>query len=127
MKVRFHTRSFAFFLLLLLVEIGIALYVHDGFVRPFVGDALVVVLMFYAIRTVVKTNERKLLFGVLGFAFCVEILQYFHIRDVLNIHNRILRIMIGGTFDVLDLLAYTAGAATVFLAHGMARSNPRSV
>jgi DNA integrity scanning protein DisA with diadenylate cyclase activity len=104
MKLRFHPKSFGIFLSVLLVEIGIALYVRDAFIRPFVGDVLVVVLMFYALACVLQTNLRKLMWGVLAFAFFVEILQYFHIRDVLHLQNRALRVMVGGTFDFMDFL-----------------------
>jgi len=116
MKLRFHPKSFGIFLAVLLVEIGIALYVRDAFIRPFVGDVLVVVLMFYALACVLQTNLRKLMWGVLAFAFFVEILQYFHIRDVLHLQNKALRVMVGGTFDFMDLLAYCTGAAAVFWA-----------
>jgi hypothetical protein len=36
---------FWIFLGLLLLEIGIALFVHDDFIRPYVGDVLVTVLL----------------------------------------------------------------------------------
>ena len=36
--------------ILLLIEVLIALYVHDAFVRPYIGDVLVVVVIYTFIR-----------------------------------------------------------------------------
>ena len=39
----------AIFAVLLLIEIGIGLFVHDDFLRPYVGDVLVTVLLCYGV------------------------------------------------------------------------------
>ena len=39
-------------LLLFLIELFIALFVHDTFVRPYFGDVLVVILLWCIIKTV---------------------------------------------------------------------------
>lgn len=40
----------AAFLLLLCVEVLIALYVHDDFIRPYIGDVLVVGVVYCFLR-----------------------------------------------------------------------------
>lgn len=42
--------------ILLLTEVLIALYVHDAFVRPYIGDVLVVIVIYTFIRIFV---DRK--------------------------------------------------------------------
>ena len=39
----------------------------------------------------------------------LEIAQYFGAVQILGIENKILKIIIGGTFDLTDLLCYAAG------------------
>lgn len=110
---------------LFLVELGIALFVHDRFIRPFVGDLLVVVLIFAACRTFVEASHPKLAFAVLLFAFSVEFAQYFEAIAWLGWeNNRLARVVLGATFDRSDLLAYALGALLVGLT-GRGRPNGR--
>jgi hypothetical protein len=100
---------------LFVVEIFIALFAHDRIVRPFVGDMLVVILIFTLCRTVVKVNYFRLALCVLIFSFAIEIGQYFNLISILGLqHNALARIVIGMTFDVHDLLAYGAGVLLIF-------------
>ena len=59
--------------LLFFVEIVIAIYVHDNFVRPFFGDVLVVVLLYALAQTVVLGRPVRVIAGVVGFAFFMEV------------------------------------------------------
>jgi len=50
------------------------------------------------------------------FAYLIELGQYFDLVSILKLENyTIARIVIGSTFDVLDLLAYTIGATFLAL------------
>ena len=93
------------FVVILVVEIIIGIYVRDNFVRPYMGDALVVVLIYCFIPLY-----------VLAFACFIEILQYFQLVDVLGISNRILRIALGSTFDLKDMVSYAGGYVFILLA-----------
>lgn len=100
--------------LLLAIEVFIALFIKDRFIRPFIGDVLVVILIYCLVRAFVKTGVNKTAIGVLLFAFTIEVLQYFHLVDRLGLsNNQIAAIAIGNTFDWKDLLAYTIGMAIV--------------
>jgi len=100
---------FAVFLLLLLAEVYIALYVHDSFVRPYLGDVLVVVVLYFFLRIFIPKDHIWLLGAIFLFAVLVEILQYFHLAELLGITNPVLRILLGSVFDVKDILCYGVG------------------
>ncbi|MEO0408134.1 MAG: DUF2809 domain-containing protein [Cyanobacteria bacterium P01_A01_bin.135] len=95
---------------LFLVEVVIALYVRDDFIRPYVGDVLVVILIYAVVRALFRVSIFPAALGVLLFAFGVEILQYFKIVEVLGLgSSAIARTVIGTTFVWEDFLAYTIG------------------
>ena len=97
-------------------EIIIGIYVRDNFVRPYMGDALVVVLIYCFIRIFIPNGLSQLPLYVLAFACFIEILQYFQLVDVLGISNRILRIALGSTFDLKDMVSYVGGYVFILLA-----------
>lgn len=93
-----------------IAEVFIALFVTDNFVRPLVGDALVVVLIYCFLRIFLNVNRLKVAVGVLLFAFTIETLQYFDYVKLLGLeNNRILSVAMGRTFEWLDFAAYFAG------------------
>lgn len=117
-------RPFYFFLalLLFLTEVLIALFMHDRFVRPYVGDFLVVILMYCFFRTFLKLPPVKLAIGVLLFAYALETAQYFHLVNRLGFQNQaVLRTVIGSSFEWSDMLAYTLGILAVLTAERMIR------
>jgi hypothetical protein len=97
-------------IILFLTEIGIALFFKDALVRPFVGDALVVVLIYCFFRVFLNITYWKLAFGVFLFACGIEILQYFDYVALLHLENyRIISIILGRTFEWMDFGAYFVG------------------
>ncbi len=102
--------SAAVFAALLCTEILIALFVHDSFVRPYLGDVLAVVCVYFLARTItVKT--RYISIPVTLFAFCVELVQITNLSEILP---KPLDIIVGGTFDFADMLCYLIGGAVCF-------------
>lgn len=110
MKWRFDLKSFIIFCIFFLIEVLIAKYVNDSIIRPYVGDILVVILIYYFIKAFIETKSLYIIIGTLLFAYLIEIGQYFHIADILGLENKILRIMIGSSFSWGDILCYTIGA-----------------
>lgn len=103
-------------LLLFVTEVLIALFVHDQFIRPYVGDFLVVILIYCFVKSFLNTRVVPTALGVLVFAYTVELLQYFRIVEVLGLqHSRAARIIIGSAFEWQDMLAYTMGILIVVL------------
>lgn len=99
------------FAFLLVTEILIGAYA-TGWVRYYLGDVLVVILLYALARTVSPEKTAKwyvLPTGILIFAFIVEFLQLWGFCDRFGITNRLLRIIIGTGFSVVDLLCYAAG------------------
>ncbi len=103
------------FLILLIVEIAIAVFHFHPFVRGFLGDVLVVLLLFSFLKLFFSIASEKLAIGILLFAFTVELLQFFDLVETLNIQSKLLRIVLGSVFDWWDLLAYTVGTVIIFV------------
>ena len=102
-------------LVILLVEICIALFVRDRFIRPFIGDLLVVVLLYFSFRAVLKSKASAVAIGVFIFAVGIELLQFFQLAEILGLEkNGIAHVILGSTFDWLDILAYTLGIILVY-------------
>ena len=93
--------------LLLAIEIIIAVYVHDSFVRPFFGDFLAVIFVYCGLRIFME-NSIKTAIGSLGIAYLIETLQYFKFIEITGlIKYKVLAILIGNSFSWYDILAYT--------------------
>ena len=104
------------FFLLLLIEISIAKYVQDDFVRPYLGDFLVVILLYCFLMSVSKLRVRKGLIIVLFFSFAVEFFQLIDIEKILQFQpSEIFMIVLGSSFSVWDLLAYSLGIIFCYL------------
>ncbi|MBQ8800342.1 MAG: DUF2809 domain-containing protein [Lachnospiraceae bacterium] len=109
-------------LLLFGIELLIALFVHDDFIRPYVGDVLVVVLLYTFVRIFIPEKVRWLPLYIFLFAAGVEVLQYVRIAEVLGLSdNRILSVVIGSVFDVKDIVCYGVGCGLLFVYEGVKR------
>ena len=105
----------AIFCGLLAVEVCIALFVHDAFVRPYVGDMLVTLLLCCMCRVILPDKIRLLPVFVFLFAACVEIGQYFDVVALMGLtDNRLLSIALGRTFSWMDLVCYAIGCVVAF-------------
>jgi len=112
----FNLRYFLLAVLLFIIEVLIALYVHDAIIRPYIGDLLVVILLYCFVRAFVKVNTVPAAIGVLVFSFIIEVLQYFRLVALLGLgHSTLARIVIGSSFEWIDLIAYTAGVGIVLV------------
>jgi hypothetical protein len=110
----FERRYFQLTLILFAIEVVIAIFIRDRFIRPFVGDVLVVILIYCFVKSFVKLAAERVAGAVLIFAGSIEILPYFQLVDRLGLQdNRIAQIAIGATFDWMDLVAYAMGTAIV--------------
>jgi len=110
MKNRKRISFAAAAVVLIAVEVLIALFVNDSFIRPYVGDMLVVVVIWALARVALPERVRLLPLFVFIFAAGVELLQYFDIVALLGLEdNRFMSILIGSTFDIKDIICYAAG------------------
>lgn len=101
-------------LILLAIEVLIALFVRDTFVRPYVGDALAVAFVYCALRAATPLHLWPALAISYAIACAIEAAQYFHLLDYLGLaRNTIARTVLGYGFELADFAAYAAGAAGV--------------
>lgn len=108
-----------------LIEVAIALWVHDSLIRPHGGDALAVVLVYLGLRAVTPVGPKSGAAIALGIAFAVEAAQWIGLAAMLGLRpHTISETMLGSSFDMGDLIAYCLGALAI-LAVEAARSRYR--
>lgn len=101
---------------LIVVEVLIALFVHDKFVRPYVGDVLVVIALYTFVRIFIPRKVFLLPVYIFVFAAGVEVLQLFHIVEILGVENNtFMRTLIGSVFDLKDVICYLIGCTILQL------------
>lgn len=107
-------------IILLVIEVVIALFVHDKFVRPYIGDVLVIVVIYTFLRILFPKGIKLLPLYVFLFAAGVEVLQYFHIIELLGLSdNRFFSVLIGSVFDIKDIVCYGIGCVVVVIVEKM--------
>jgi Protein of unknown function (DUF2809) len=122
----FNLKYLLLTIILFLVELAIALFVKDTVIRPFIGDVLVVCLIYCFLRIFLQFEYWKIAFGVLLFAFTIEILQYFDYVKLLGLeNNRILSVAMGRTFEWSDFLAYFTGFLLIILLESVSENTIR--
>jgi hypothetical protein len=98
------------FIIFFITEVLIAVYVHDDFIRPYVGDILVVILLYCFVKIFVPYKVKLMPLYIFIFSAFVEILQYLKLVEILGLQgNRFARIVIGSVFDWKDILCYGVG------------------
>ena len=116
-RVRLHRGYAVIAATIFVIEVCIALFVRDSFVRPVLGDVLAVMLVYCAVLAVVDLRPA----GAALFAFAVgvgvELLQYGNVLQLLGLeHNPVARVVLGTTFSWGDIVAYAVGAIIAFAA-----------
>lgn len=116
MKLKFNRNYFIGFIILLCIEILIAIYLKDGFIRHTFGDYLVVILLYCFFKSFIKATSFLIAFVVLIIAYSIEFLQLTNFLEVLHLQNNaIAKIVLGSTFHIGDLIAYTLGIITILI------------
>lgn len=102
------------------IEIAIARFAHDDFIRPHLGDSLAVVAVYLALRAVTPLRVVPAVAIAFAFACAIEVGQYFHLVDLLGLgSSRVARIMLGTSFELADFVAYAGGAVCVLAVEGL--------
>ena len=102
-------------IVLLVVEVLIGLFVHDRVIRPYVGDILVIILLYTLVRSFVRKRIQALPLFIFVFACIVEVIQYFNILGMLGLRgNKLVSTITGTKFDFLDIICYLIGALVLF-------------
>ena len=120
---RFRSRYFLLAAGLLGLEIGIARFAHDRFVRPYVGDFLATILVYCLLKSVWPAPAGRVAAVALLVSYAVEAGQLLHLLSWLGWQqSAAARLVLGSQFEWGDVLAYTLGAALVLgVEWGLAR------
>lgn len=109
-----NKKYFYFTLILFLIEICIAVFINDSFIRPFIGDVLVVILIYCFVRAFFNIHSSIVALSVFAFSCIIEILQHFNFVNKLGLqNNKIVAVALGNIFDWKDIIAYTIGIIVV--------------
>lgn len=100
-------------IIIFLIELFIALFVRDRFIRPYFGDVLVVILVYCAVRVIFPEKPKLLPIYVFIFAVLVEVSQYLDLAELLG-GGVILSTIIGTSFSWLDILCYFVGTLLIY-------------
>ncbi len=104
------------FFIFLIIEIIIALFVRDSFIRPYMGDVLVIVLVYCFVRIFYCGKTTLLPFYVFIFAVFVELAQFFNVAGLLNLRkDSLVGTVIGTVFDFHDIICYLVGCIILFI------------
>ncbi len=114
--MRLKYNFFATTLLLFLIEILIATnFKNIVWIRAYLGDVLVVILIYTFIQSFFDFDKTKTIIGVFFFACIIEFLQYFHFAELLGLkENKIAMIVLGNSFSWLDIACYAIGSFCTF-------------
>lgn len=99
------------FIILFITETIIALFINDTIIRPYIGDILIVILMYTFIKGFIQKSIKFLPMYLFFFASSVEVIQYYHIVDLLHLqNNKVISTIIGTSFDIKDIVCYLIGS-----------------
>lgn len=116
MKFTFNKTYAIYAIGIFLIEVCIALFLKDGFIRHTFGDYLVVILMYCAIKTVFPLKTVHAVVIVFGIAIAVECLQLTNFLEFLRLgDNTLAKLIFGSTFHVSDIVAYSLGCLTILI------------
>ena len=108
--ITFSVKHLALAFLFFIIELFIALFVRDAIIRPYGGDVLAVVFVYYLLRSFLKLNSTILACVSLLISFVVEAAQYFNVVSLLNWqHIKWVQIVIGSSFSWADVMCYCIG------------------
>ncbi|WP_066794724.1 DUF2809 domain-containing protein [Sphingomonas soli] len=121
--MRFHRGYALLALAVFLIEVMIALFARDRFVRPYLGDTLAVILVYAGLRATLRTGPVAAAAIAFLIACAIELGQYFQLLDLLGLaESKVARTVLGYGFELADFIAYAAGALIVLAAERWWRS-----
>lgn len=87
-----------------------------GFIRAYVGDVLVIPLIYCLVRIFYTRDNKLLPIAVGSLGILAEIAQYFDLCGILGIDKQsAMGIMIGSHADIGDIFCYIAGVILIYV------------
>ena len=116
MKLQFNKNYLVLAHTIFLVELAIALIIKTGFIRYTFGDYLVVVLLYAIFRGCTNLSVWASGMVILLIAYGIELLQLTPFLTYFNLQGSFTaKLILGSTFHMSDIAAYTLGINTVLL------------
>jgi hypothetical protein len=116
MNTTSRTIYLSVFVGILAVEVCIALFVRDAFIRPYFGDFLATILVYVAIRGFTSLSVRNSLIISLVISYSVKTLQAVNVLDFTGFNsNEAVSVIMVSSFDWGDMLAYTIAGLSILL------------
>ena len=114
--MRIRAKYLLITLSLFIVEVLIATtFSHSRFIRSYLGDYLVVILLYCLVKSFYDVSPLVLAISIFVFACGIEIAQYFRLADVLGLRpGSMLSILVGTSFSWMDILMYAGGSLTAY-------------
>ena len=99
-----------------IIEVFIAVHLHDSFICPYFGDFLVVIMIYYFVMSFMNFSKYKVALFVLLFTYCIEFAQRFNLLLLLGLeYSSLPKVVLGNSFAIEDLALYTLGFGTIIL------------
>ncbi|WP_207422589.1 DUF2809 domain-containing protein [Desertivirga brevis] len=115
-QLAFNKRYFIIAIFLFIVEFLIGKYVHDNFVRPYVGDFLIVIFLYCLLKSFINIPVKAAVLTVLIISYIIEALQYLNFLDMIGLRDStIANLVLGNYFTWSDILAYSLGAISTLI------------
>ncbi|MGB3592350.1 MAG: DUF2809 domain-containing protein [Nonlabens sp.] len=103
-------------LVIFCVEVFIALYVNDDIVRPYLGDLLVVMLIYSILMFFTRFRIITAIMCTLAFCLIVEMSQLLGLIYLMGLQDYDwARMTMGTSFSWVDVIMYVLGAITILL------------
>jgi hypothetical protein len=115
--MKFNLKYLIIAIVLFLIEVLIATKLKDFFfIRAYLGDVFVVILIYYFVLAFIDFNTTKLIIGIFIFSCLIEFAQYFHFAEVLGFKdNQLMMIVLGNSFSWIDILCYGVGCLILYI------------
>lgn len=109
------------FTVLFAAEILIGVFCHDRFVRPYLGDVLVIPLLCCLLRVALPERPRLLGIYMILAGIAAELLQLARLGQRLGLEGTLPGIILGACFDWADIGCYIIGGLLFLLIEDVLR------
>lgn len=117
MKFKFSLKYLLLTIFIFLVEVLIATVLKNQFfIRAYLGDVIVVMLLYTFVKIFLIVNNTKLILGIFAFSCMIEFAQFFNIAEKLGFQpGSLMYIVIGNSFSWIDIACYAVGCLLLYL------------
>ncbi|MEE9408913.1 MAG: DUF2809 domain-containing protein [Polaribacter sp.] len=121
--IKFNKIYFLLFVAIFLLEVYIAKYTR-GFIRHTVGDYFAVMFVYTLLKSVFKISIEKAVLITFVVSFIIEFLQLSNLQNNFpQAYEKTLKIILGTSFSIGDLIAYTLGIISIIIIEKLIRKN----